>query len=56
MQYTTPHKLPIVKYEDKHWFFDARLRQIRNVEDPHDYQDLDDFEHAYFTRLAGRAA
>jgi|CXWL01.1.fsa_nt_gi hypothetical protein len=47
----TPVGLPIVAYEGQRWYFDARLRQIRNVENPHDYEDLDDFELAYFTDL-----
>ena len=56
MDNTTPAKLPIVAYEDKNWYFDARLRQIRNVENPHEFQDLNDFEMEYFQDLANRAA
>ena len=41
-------QLPIVKYEGKRWFFDERLSQIRNVKNPHDYQDLNEFEVEYF--------
>jgi len=51
MQTSTPTKLPVVTYEDKNWYFDARLRQIRNVENPHDYQDLDTVEMVYFNQL-----
>ena len=40
--------LPIVKYEGKYWFFDRRLRQLRNARCPHDFIDLGDFEVAYF--------
>ena len=42
--------LPIVKYEGKRWFFDARLRQIRTVDrnQPLEFRDLNDFEMAYF--------
>lgn len=32
--------LPIYKHEGKTYFFDARLRQLRNVDNPHDYIDL----------------
>ena len=48
MDNTTPTRLPIVEYENKRWYFDARLRQIRNVENPHDYQTLSDVEMRYF--------
>ena len=51
MNNESPVTLPIVSYEDNSWYFDARLHQIRNVENPHDYQDLDDFELAYFIEL-----
>jgi hypothetical protein len=43
--------LPIVRYEGKRYFFDGRLRQIRNLENPHDYMDLDDFEMYYFINI-----
>jgi len=43
--------LPIVKYEGELFFFDERLRQIRNIHNPHDFQDLDDFEMEYFKKL-----
>jgi hypothetical protein len=46
--------LPIVTYERKKWFFDERLRQIRNVKNPHDFMDLNDFEIEYFKRKAGK--
>ena len=39
--------LPVVRYERKLWFFDERLRQIRNVKNPHDFLDLDEFEMNY---------
>ena len=44
-------QLPIVEYENKRWFFDERLRQIRNIGNPHDFQDLNVFEVAYFKNL-----
>lgn len=43
-----PRRLPVVQYEGKTWYFDERLRQIRNWKNPHDYQDLNEFEVAYF--------
>ncbi len=46
--------LPIVRYEGTLWFFDARLRQIRNIRNPSDFEDLDDFEMAYFEDLVAR--
>lgn len=46
--------LPIVRYEDRLWFYDARLRQIRAVERPLLFQDLNDFEVAYFDDLVAR--
>lgn len=41
-------QLPIVKYEGIKWFFDERLHQLRNVKNPHDFMDLNDFEMVYF--------
>lgn len=43
--------LPIVKVEeegDKLFFFDERLRQLRAVNNPHDYINLNDFELEYY--------
>ena len=51
MNNETPVTLPIVAYEGKRWHFDARLRQIRSIENPYEYQDLNDFELAYFDEL-----
>ena len=39
-------RLPTVSYRSKTYFFDARLKQLRNVENPHDYLDLNDVESA----------
>ena len=36
---TLPRVLPIVKIGRKHYFVDERLRQLRNVKNPHDYMD-----------------
>lgn len=50
----TPTSLPKVRYEGKKWYFDARLRQIRDVSNPHDFQSLSDVELAYFTELVNK--
>ena len=44
--------LPVVRYERKLWFFDERLRQIRNVRNPYDFIDLDEVEMDYFKKRA----
>lgn len=33
-------QLPIIELNGKHYFRDDRLRQIRNVENPHDFMDF----------------
>jgi len=40
--------LPIVKENDTEYFFDERLRQLRNIKNPHDYIDLNEFEVAFY--------
>lgn len=40
--------LPIIKENGKRYFFDERLRQLRNIKNPHDYIDLNEFEVAYY--------
>ena len=40
--------LPVVLYERKLWFFDRPLRQLRNVRNPHDFIDLNEFEMEFF--------
>ena len=52
MEIATPRQLPVVAYEGKQWFFDRRLRQIRSIENPYDYQNLDELELGYFDRIA----
>ena len=42
--------LPVVRYERKLWFFDKRLRQLRNIHNPHDFINLNDFEMEYFIK------
>ena len=44
--------LPVVRYERKLWFLDERLRQLRNVRNPHDFINLNDFEIEYFLKEA----
>jgi hypothetical protein len=36
-----PWVLPIVYYETRRYFIDLRLRQFREVENPHDFHDFD---------------
>ena len=40
--------LPVVRYERKLWFLDERLRQLRDIRNPHDFINLNDFEIEYF--------
>ncbi|MGD0919921.1 MAG: hypothetical protein ABSB22_26075 [Thermodesulfobacteriota bacterium] len=48
--------LPIVTYERKKWFFDERLRQLRNIRNPHEWIDLNEFEMDYFIkRVKGKS-
>jgi hypothetical protein len=37
-------KLPIVSIKGKKYYLDQRLKQIRNINNPHDYKDLTDKE------------
>jgi hypothetical protein len=34
-------RLPIVELEGKKYFVDLRLRQLRNVDNPHDFMSLE---------------
>jgi hypothetical protein len=43
-------RLAIVAYKGTKWFFDDRLKQIRNVKNPHEWIDLDEFEVYYFKK------
>ena len=40
--------LPVVRYAGKYWHFDQKLRQLRNVGNPHDWLNLTYFEALYF--------
>ena len=44
--------LPVVQYERKLWFLDERLRELRNIRNPHDFVKLNDFEIDYFKKKA----
>jgi hypothetical protein len=46
--------LPIVKYEDALWYFDARLRQLRTVLPPIEFRDLNDFEVIHFEAMVAK--
>jgi hypothetical protein len=37
-------QLPIIEYKGKKYFRDDRLRQIRNIENPHDYVDFNNIQ------------
>jgi len=37
-------RLPTVKINGKTYYVDTRLRQYRNVENPHDFIDMDEEE------------
>lgn len=45
-----PKMLPIVEEEGEQFFFDERLRQLRNVNNPHDFINLNDFEMLYYQK------
>ena len=44
--------LPIILKDDIFYFFDARLKQLRNCYNPHDYIDLNEFEVAHYQNIA----
>lgn len=46
--------LPVVSYESRRWFFDARLHQIRPVQPPLEFRDLNDFEMAHFEDMVAK--
>lgn len=37
--------LPIIEIDNKHYFVDRRLNQIRNVDNPNDYTSFDNEFH-----------
>ena len=43
----------LMRYEGKLWFLDERLRQLRNVGNPHDFINLNNFKVEYFMRTEG---
>jgi len=36
-----PARLPVIVINGKSYFYDIRLKQLRNTSDPHDYVNLD---------------
>ena len=50
-QNSMPVQLPVVTMNGKSYFVDSRLRQYRNVENPHDFIDFDQADVVYsYTR------
>lgn len=55
-----PARLPTVRYPEmpgdpvKAWFFDERLRLLRNVKNPHDFVSLDGLQMEYFKEKVSR--
>ena len=41
----SPRELPIVHIGEKHYYFDRRLSQLRNVNNPHDFKELNETEY-----------
>ncbi len=39
-----PNRLPVVRWRDRDCFFDERLKQLRAVDNPHDFVELSDEE------------
>jgi hypothetical protein len=44
-------ELPKIKLGRKTYYFDARLGQLRNLKNPHDYRNLTDKETEEYKRL-----
>lgn len=45
------NRLPIVDFKGKKFFFDKRLMQLRNVNNPHEFFDLCEIETAMFDEV-----
>lgn len=43
--------LPVVEINGKRYYADNRLRQFRNVENPHDFMDWDMLQNWYLDKL-----
>jgi hypothetical protein len=41
-------ELPKIREDNKTYYFDERLRQLRNVNNPHDFVNINDFEMQYY--------
>jgi hypothetical protein len=37
-------RLPVVSFKGKRWFLDERLKELRNVENPHEWVDLGELD------------
>lgn len=51
----TPRQLPTIELGEKTFFFDGRLWQLRNVENPHDFIDLRELEYGSGDQLVAGA-
>jgi hypothetical protein len=51
---TLPRELPKIQVGKKLYYVDARLRQLRNVENPHDYVDYGDDLMGMIAELKGK--
>jgi hypothetical protein len=45
--YVTARTLPVVNLDGEAYFFDARLSQLRHIQDPHKFIDLSPSERKY---------
>jgi hypothetical protein len=43
-------RLKKVKLKGKIYYLDERLKQLRNIKNPHDFIDLNDFEVLYYSK------
>ena len=43
--------LPIILQDNMFYFFDVRLKQLRNCYNPHDFMDLNEFEVAHYQEI-----
>jgi hypothetical protein len=50
MKASAVRMLPIVGHERKRWFLDERLKELRNVKNPHEFVRLNEFEIEHFRK------
>ena len=50
---TGPRVLPVVQYGQTRYFADLRLRQFRDIENPHNYVDFDSEQGRLICRQTG---